>query len=137
MHDICKHKASFSSSPSGTSPSPSSTGLEPLVEDREVEEPWDPCRERNRVESRTERALLLICGITQNSLQSIITIKKTPDKHNHSPFCYSPSQNKYVCSKIDKGTLCNPPYPHNSPTAVAVFAHLSDVMPCAVTILCS
>lgn len=77
MHDICKHKASFFSSPSGTSPSPSSTGLEPLVEDREVEEPWDPCRERNRVESRMERGLLLICGITQNSLRSIITIKKT------------------------------------------------------------
>lgn len=41
------------SSPSVTSPSPSSTELETLVEDREVEEPWDPCREG---EGWTERA---------------------------------------------------------------------------------
>lgn len=31
-------------SPSFSGPSPSSTELETLVEDREVEEPWEPCR---------------------------------------------------------------------------------------------
>lgn len=46
------------SSPSETSPSPSSTGLEPLVEDREVEEPLDPCgcgARRNRNEREGDR----------------------------------------------------------------------------------
>lgn len=86
----------FFSSPSGTSPSPSSTGLEPLVEDREVEEPWDPCRERNRVESRMERGLLLICGITQNSLQSIIMIKKKP-RQTQSQSLLIQSQPKQIC----------------------------------------
>ena len=47
MHDICKYIYQLFS-PSVTSPLLSSTELETWVEDREVEEPWDPCRERER-----------------------------------------------------------------------------------------
>lgn len=91
------------SSPSLTGPSPSSTELETLVEDREVEEPCDSCREGWR-ENKEVQNIIETELITPNSLQSTLSIKR--EEWWNSPVCDNPSPNKHTYPKIDNRTLC-------------------------------